>query len=324
MSQYDLTVLAQVCINIIVALGLYITINSGQLSGIHAAIMGVGGYLAGYVAIDLHGPLIATVLLAVVAGGVVGSLVASSLFRLEGFYLSVATLAAGQALVTVAENVQTIGGANGLSGVPLRVGMPLLLTSAAVVILAVRSWDRSLGGYLTRALGQDEIAAQSCGVSLRRVRFLAFLVGGALAAYAGALQAQNIGIVVPASLGWQYETLLFFYVGIGGMDSYAGAVIGAVIVTALPEFLRFSVNGRYLVFGLALALMMVFRPFGLLPRVPLSSTSEARKLGRFVLHRRGRIGVPQSNEGDAPASGRSDRSGIERPLQESVARFEEG
>lgn len=269
MSPYTISVVTLVCINVIVALGLYVTILSGQLSALHAALLGVGGYAAGYLAVNFETSLWLTLLVGAVAGGLVGVLVCCCLFRLAGFYLSIATLAVGQALVTVANNVSGLGGADGLSGVPLRVGLTLALVSAVVVFLGVLYWERSLGGFAARALGEDETAAQSVGISLRRVRVSAFLVGGALAGFAGAMQAQNVGIVVPSSLSFQAEVTLFFYVGIGGMASSLGAVSGAVIITVLPELLRFSTYDRYLYFGLALALMMVLRPFGLIPRIPL-------------------------------------------------------
>lgn len=269
LSQYEISILTLTAINVIVALGLYVTIISGQLSAIHAALMGIGGYLAGYMAVDHGSPLWITLVIAAAAGGIIGTAISASLFRLGGFYLSIATLSAGQALVTVANNVSSIGGADGMSGITLRVGAILAVISALICIIGVRWWERSLGGLATRALGEDEVAAQACGISLRRVRVLAFLVGGMMAGFAGALQAQNIGIVVPTDLSFQAEVVLFFFVGLGGMGSYTGAVVGAIVVTILPEMLRFSTYDRYLYFGLALTAMMIVRPYGLLPRLPL-------------------------------------------------------
>ena len=304
MSQYAVGVTTLTCINIIIAIGLYITILSGQLSALHAALAGVGGYAAGYLAVTYSTSLWITLVVGAAAGAVVGVAVCCCLFRLAGFYLSIATLAVGQALVTVADNVTTVGGADGLSGIPLRVGMTLAFVSAIVVIVGVRHWQNSLGGYTSRALGEDEVAAMASGVSLRRVRVWAFLVGGLLAGYAGALQAQNIGIVVPNSLSFQAEVTLFFFVGIGGMSTYAGALWGAILVTVLPEVLRFSTYDRYLYFGLALALAMMLRPYGLIPRVPL---------GRGLLGRGLRAWRPPGRHDPPSLTAAGDGSNAGRP-----------
>jgi branched-chain amino acid transport system permease protein len=269
MTEYQLTTATLTCINIIVALGLYVTITSGQLSNGHAAIMGIGGYSAGYLAIHYEFSFWQTLVCSAVAGLVLGGLLSAMLVRLDGFYLAVATLVAAQALVNVFNNVDAVGGATGLAGIPLRGDLNVALPSALVAIFLVRMWERSLGGYVSRALGEDAEAAETCGVNAYRVRILCFAIGGALAGFAGAIQAQNLGLVAPTSMGFQAVVVLFFIVGLGGMTSYTGAVAGSIVVTILPEVLRFSVYDRYLYFGLALAVVMILRPHGMVPRVPL-------------------------------------------------------
>jgi branched-chain amino acid transport system permease protein len=289
-SPYVLDIITNCGINVLVAIGLYVTVLSGQLSAGHAALMGIGGYVSGYLLINTGIPLTGSVTCAVLAGMLFGGFLAVSLLRLEGFYMPIGTLAAAQALVSVANNLRSVGAADGLSGIPLQGGVRTAVISAALVVVGTRFWERSLGGLNTRALGQDSLAAQVCGVNRTRVRVVAFACGGAIAAYAGALRAGNTGIVVPDDLGFMATMALFFYIGIGGITGYMGATVGAIAVTVLPEVLRFSIYDRYLYFGTALCLIMILRPHGVIPRVPLGHAKRyLRWLGvrRQAMVRRG-------------------------------------
>jgi len=271
MPPYIQGVIINCGVDVIVAIGLYITVLSGQLSAGHAALMGIGGYASGLLLIHSGLSLGPGLVFALIAGFAAGVLLAVGLLRLDGLYMPIGTIAAAQALVNLATNTGFLGGADGLTGIPLQGGVLLTVLSAIAVIVMAAFWERSIGGLKTRALGQDSLAAQVCGVNRTRVRLMAFAVGGALAGYAGALQAGNTGIVTPDSLGFLAAVVLFFYIGIGGITSYAGAVVGAVLVTVLPEVLRFSVYDRYLYFGLALVIILVVRPRGLIPRIPLGA-----------------------------------------------------
>jgi branched-chain amino acid transport system permease protein len=288
LSPYVQDIVNNSAIDVIVALGLYITVLAGQLSAGHAALMGIGGYASGVLLIHTGLPLVSGLTVAVCASFAAGALMGVLLLRLDGLYMPIGTIAIAQGLVNVADNFGFIGGANGLSGIPLKGGVILSVLSALVAIGMVGLWERSIGGLRTRALGQDALAAQACGVNRSVVRVLAFGLGGCLAGYGGALQAESTGIVVPSSLGFLAAVVLFFYVGIGGITSYKGAVVGAVIVTVLPEVLRFSDYARYLYFGVALAVILIVRPRGLVPRSPLRMTSRYRELIGYSRRRSGK------------------------------------
>lgn len=266
MSPYLSQLVAVSSIDVIIAVALYVTVLSGQLSVAHAALMGMGGYASGLLAMDLGWPLILTLIVPALVAAIVGALLSGLLARLRGFYLSIATLAFGETMVVLATNVPQLGGADGLSGIPLDVTMPLAVLSAALVILIVIRWESSQIGIATRAIGEDEIAAAAVGINVPRVKVASFFLGGLLAGYAGALNAHYIGLVAPTDMNFQKEVTLFFYIGIGGMSTYLGALVGAIVITVLPELLRFSVYDRYLVFGLLLAGMMIVRPYGLIVR----------------------------------------------------------
>jgi branched-chain amino acid transport system permease protein len=274
MSLFYWSQLATVAaINAIAALGLYVTIVSGQLSSAHAALAGLAGYTTGVLALQLHWPLPLTLLAAAVASAVVGAGLSRLVANLQGFYLAIATLAFAETLVVVVTNVKPLGGADGLSNIPIQTTLPLALASALVITLGVRLWEGSRPGLAARAVGEDPVAAACAGIAVPSVKIRAFALGGLLAGYSGALHAHYIGLVAPSDMSFQALVTLFFYVGIGGMGTYAGAVVGAVVVTIIPELLRFSTYDRYLVFGLVLAGMMLVRPFGLIVRRPLGSRS---------------------------------------------------
>jgi branched-chain amino acid transport system permease protein len=214
----------------------------------------------------LRWPLWLTLIVPALGTAVVGGLLSALLARLRGFYLSIATLAFGETMVVVATNIPQLGGADGLSGIPLDVTMRMIVIGAIVVTLVVIWWEHSQIGIITRAIGEDDVAAAAIGIDVRKIKIASFFFGGLLAGFAGALNAHYIGLVAPTDMNFQAEVSLFFYVGIGGMSTYLGALVGAIVVSVLPELLRFSIYDRYLVFGLLLAGMMIVRPYGLVVR----------------------------------------------------------
>ena len=266
MSPYLSQLIAVSSIDVIIAMALYVTILSGQLSVTQAALMGMGGYASGLLAMNLHWPLWLALVVPALGMAIVGGLLSGLLARLRGFYLSIATLAFGETMVVLATNIPQLGGADGLSGIPLDVTMPVVLVSAIVVTIAVAWWERSQIGIITRAIGEDDVAAAAIGIDVRKIKIASFFFGGLLAGFAGGLNAHYIGLVAPTDMNFQAEVTLFFYVGIGGMSTYLGALVGAIVVSVLPELLRFSIYDRYLVFGLLLAGMMIVRPYGLVVR----------------------------------------------------------
>jgi branched-chain amino acid transport system permease protein len=274
----------------IATIGLYVTITSGQISVMHQALVGVGGYAAGVVSVRLGLPFVASIFFGALAGAVVGGIVSFLLREMDGMVLGVATIAIGQALSLIAANISSLGGSLGYTGVPLQTTLEWVV-GILILVLAGFSWlRRTRLGLAILAVGKEPAVAEALGISSKFVRVWAFGVGGALAGIAGGLQAHWLSLVEPTSLGFAYEALLFMYLIIGGVGSPWGALVGAVGVTWLLEALRFTGSSRYWILGLILVMVIIVRPQGLIARrslkaegMELGPAAKARRSGRVDL-----------------------------------------
>ena len=268
----------------IAALGLYLSLASGQVSVMHQALVGVGGYAAGVVSVQLGMPLVISLLFGMLAGALVGAVVAVLLREMNGMVLGVATIAIGQALSLIAANISSLGGSLGYTGVSLQTTLTWVVGVLVVAMVGFSWLRRTRLGLAVLAVGKEPAVAEALGISSKFVRVWAFGTGGALAGIAGGLQAHWLSLVEPTSLGFAYEALLFMYLIIGGLSSPWGAVAGAIGVTWLLEALRFTGSSRYWILGLILVIVIILRPQGLIPRRSLRAegkrTGVPRKLGR--------------------------------------------
>jgi branched-chain amino acid transport system permease protein len=250
----------------IAALGLQLTISSGQFSLVHGALMGASSYVAGIASVQFGFGLGESLLAGALAGALLGSVISLLLLRLEGVLFGLATLAIGQALTLLASNNEYIGGTTGYTGVPLRTevwNVVLCLVVALVVLLLLRSSRVGLGML---AAGRDPVVAASVGIPVARIKVVAFAAGGALAGVAGALNVQYLSFVDPTALNFSSEVQLLLFVVIGGMTTPWGAVLGAFGITLASEWLRFAELDRAWIFGLLLMVVALVRPNGLLSR----------------------------------------------------------
>ena len=216
----------------IATIGLYVTITSGQVSVMHQALVGVGGYAAGVASVQLGLPLVGSLLFGLVAGALVGGVVALLLREMNGMVLGVATIAIGQALSLIAANIPQLGGSLGYTGISLQTTLTWVV-GILIIVMAGLSWLRHTHfGLALLAVGKEPAVAEALGMSATFVRVWAFGVGGALAGIAGGLQAHWLSLQEPTALGFAYEALLFMYLIIGGVGSPWGALVGAVGVTS--------------------------------------------------------------------------------------------
>lgn len=268
MNSYWASVLTTATILSIAAVGLQITLRSGQFSVVHAALMGLGGYLSGYAARDWGVGFLPGLVLASAVGALVGVLIAALLLRLGGLTLGIATLAIGEGIVIIA-NTFFPGRADGLIGVPLHTTLPVALGFLALVMLIATRLRAGTSSLSMIASGGDHLAASSLGISTTRVKLWGFGVGGAIAGLAGGLNVFFLGLIIPHDLGFALEMQLLLFVIIGGRATIWGPVLGAFFVTLGTEMLRVATLDRYWILGLLLVVIVLWRPEGVLPRIPL-------------------------------------------------------
>jgi branched-chain amino acid transport system permease protein len=189
--------------------------------------------------------------------------------KMRDFILKLTTLAAGEALSVLAFNWDYIGGANSFTGLAPHTGLFTCVIVAAISLYVAWRFDGSRLGYGARAVRDDPLAAASMGVSVAQVRIVTFAVGSAIIGMAGAVQAHYLLVVTPSQLGFFVSLNYIIFLLFGGLQTLAGPVLGAVVLTALPEALRFANEYRLIVYGLIIVAVMLWRTDGLLGRTPL-------------------------------------------------------
>jgi branched-chain amino acid transport system permease protein len=253
--------------------------TAGMISLGQASLLAIGAYASGLLAIKLHLPVSLTVAAAGVITAVIGTLIIFPAFRLRGHYVTIATLGVGEIVTLTILNWDSLtNGPVGLTGVPplSAFGVPLISGTAiyeiglgALIILALIQW-RLLSSHLgrtLRAIRDDDVAARSYGIALDRYKGLAFGVAGFTAGIAGALLAHAYSYVNHETFTSQTSLLALTMVILGGLGNVAGAILGAVALVSLPELFRGLAEYRYLIYGIALLLLIRFRPQGLLGTV---------------------------------------------------------
>lgn len=266
-NPYLLQILVNIGIGIILALGLnVITGFTGQLTLGHAAFMSIGAFTGALLTIRTGLPFIPVLLIAASFTGLTGALIGYPILRLTGDYLAICTLGFAEIVKVVFLNLDITNRALGLTVPPPRTSIPLPLLvwgCAILAIITVTFVKNSRFGRALAAIREDEIAAESMGIDLARFKIQSFAFGTFLAGLAGALYAHFISYINPSDFGFLKSVDILSMVVLGGMGSVPGAVVGAALLTAAPEFLRFMAQYRMLVYGALLVLLMIFRPNGL-------------------------------------------------------------
>jgi len=252
--------------NVVFVCGLYVTALSGQLSMATAAIAGTGGYLAAVLTTNMSWPLSAAVLASVIACGMLGGLIGGITLRMRDFILKLTTLAIGETMSVIAFNLDYIGGPNGFSGIPLLTDLTVAAIGATFALLVAWSVDHSRIGLAARAVRDDQLAASSMGVAPYKVRLLTFIVGSAVIGWGGALQAHYVLVVNPHDMGFFPSLTIVIFLLFGGLYSLWGPVLAAILLTTLPEVLRFTNEYRMIFYGMLITIVILRRPEGILRR----------------------------------------------------------
>lgn len=295
-TEYWMTVAANIGVYAATAIGLNIVVGlAGLLDLGYVAFLGIGAFVAANLSgataaqfgVDLPFPLV--MVISAVVAGVFGAIVGSPTLRVRGDYLAIVTLAFGEIFVRSAQNNigGLTGGSNAIPGIPpvslfgtafndevvmggleLPPGVlyyVLIVLIVAAVMLVFANLKSSRLGRAWIAIREDEDAARAMGIRTGPIKILAFLLGAMLAGLAGAFFAHKTATVSYESFRFLESVTLLAAVILGGMGTIPGAVLGASILFVLPEKLREFADYRLLLFGIALILIMRFRPQGLVP-----------------------------------------------------------
>jgi branched-chain amino acid transport system permease protein len=295
-NTFWIQVTAQAGLFVLAALGLNIVVGSAGLLDLgYVAFFGIGAYVAALTGnalltnVNFHIPFLVVVLVvAPVVAAIFGVLLGAPTLRLRGDYLAIVTLGFGEIVRISLNNLDPITrGPNGISSIPdpvvggwsmgdgftfagfeisgNSVYFYLLLALIAFTLAVIYRLNDSRIGRAWIAVREDEVAAAAMGINTTIIKLLAFAAGAWFAGMAGAVNAHLLTQVSPDSYTFPFSVLILAMVVLGGLGNAPGVVLGAIILTFLPEKLREFSDIRFLVFGFALILIMRFRPEGLLP-----------------------------------------------------------
>ena len=274
-DPYHLDVIIGIGINVILAVSLNLVNGyTGQFSLGHAGFMSVGAYTAAAVSLYLGPSLFANgggsalqqgafFLAALAAGGVGAALAGLAVgipsLRLKGDYLALVTLGFGEIIRVIFQNVEFLGGALGLNGIPARTDIFWVLAFVALTIFVVTCLVHSTYGRGFLATHDDEIASEAVGLNTTRYKIVAFVVGAFFAGIAGGLYGHFKLTITPTGFNFTKSIEIVVMVILGGM----GNTIGVILLTLLPELLRPIAEYRMILYSLLLIVLMLARPQGL-------------------------------------------------------------
>ena len=275
-SPYHQQLLTFIGINTLLALGLNMLMGyAGQISLGHAAFYGLGAYTAGVLAVHWNLPPWLTLAAALALTALIAYLIALPLLKLTGFYLGMGTLGFGMlGFIVFREWSSLTGGDSGLVGIPSLAFGPVSFASGrsylflvwgvvlASFIICERIVDSRIGRAL-RAVHDSEHAASAMGINTGGLKIHVFVLSALFAALAGFLYAHCVSFISPNSFDFMVSIRIVTMVVIGGMASIWGSLLGASLLTLLPEWLTVFTEYEMVVYGLVLVVIMILLPQGL-------------------------------------------------------------
>jgi branched-chain amino acid transport system permease protein len=274
LGSYPVYLLSLAMINIIAAVGLnLLTGNSGQISLCHSSFMAIGAYGSALLTARFGVPFWAAIPLGGVLAALVGGLLGAPASRLRGIYLALATLGFLQIVqIVIEEFADVTGGVRGLT-IPkasiagVRISeygrFLIVLGVCTLAVWMARNVLASRVGREFNAVRLSPHAAQALGISVYRVKLTAFALSAAYAGIAGGLLAIVVGFIDPVEFGVSAALRQITFIVVGGMGSVTGSVVGAAVLSALPEALRPVKEYSDFIYTLILLGFLIFLPHGL-------------------------------------------------------------
>ncbi len=291
LNGYFLQVFVFICINIILALTIYMTLCTGLVSLGNAGFMSFGAYTSAILAMKAGVPMPLSILCGGIVAAVVAVVVGLPTIRLRGLYLAIATLGFGEVVRVIALNMKITNGALGLSGIPSMgtvlagyadsmgiadalgldaqtTGQLLMCIALFILVFLIYFFwyklEHSRVGRAFAAIKADEYAASLSGINVVHYKMMAFLFSAFFAGVAGGLYAHATYFISPTDFTWHRVVDMLLYTVFGGSNVMWGPLLGATVLTIVPESLRAVAEYRDVIYGVMLVVLMGFRPDGIL------------------------------------------------------------
>jgi branched-chain amino acid transport system permease protein len=250
--------------NALLALSIWLTLSCGMLAMANAAFMGLGAYASAILSTNYGVPFPMALAAGMAVPALAAFVIGKPTLRLSGVYLAMATLAFGEVVRIAVLNTEDLtGGALGLNGIAPLTEWWHVLAALVLALLGLWRLRKSKVGRAFEAIKEDETAAGLMGIDVSANKMLAFVLGAAIAGLAGALNAHHTFFIGPNEFGFDRGVEILTMAVLGGIGSLAGPVLGASILTILPESLRAFGDFRLVLNGIILVLIVLFLPKGL-------------------------------------------------------------
>ena len=258
-------------INVILAVSLNLIVGfTGQLCLGHAGFMAIGAYVSAMLTKEVNVPFFIALLIGAIIAAIFAALIGYPTLRLKGDYFAITTLAFCEIIRVVIMNIEAVGGATGLKSIPKNTNFTIAFIFAALTVLIIYNILHSSQGRAMITVRENEIAAEAMGINTFKYKMMAFIIGAFFAGLAGSLYAHYMGYIQPSTFNFVKSIDYLTYVVFGGMGSLSGSIIATIVLTFLPELLRGFAEYRMIIYPLALIVLMIFRPEGLLGNKELS------------------------------------------------------
>lgn len=264
-------ILILVGVNLMVVLGLsLLTGFTGLFSFGHAGFMAIGAYVSAVCTLNYGIPFIPAMILGALAAMLIASVIGIFTLGLKGDYFCIATLGFGESVRLIFDNLEFFGGARGLSGIPMVTTFELVVVICILAVIAMVFLIKSRHGRNMIAIREEELASQAIGINVFRYKMISFAISAGYAAIGGALYAHYLGYLQPLMFQLTKSTELTIMVIFGGLGSIGGSVIGAFVLTFIPELFRAFASWRLVIYGAVVILIMATRPQGLMGGIELT------------------------------------------------------
>ena len=266
LGRQAMSIIIPCCINVMMAVSLCLLVGFlGELTLGHAGFMSIGAYSGALVtnALDLPAPV--ELLIGLAVGGTVAAIfsliIGLPVLRLKGDYLAIVTLGFGEIIKSVINSLGFTGGAKGLTGISAHSNyknFTFVYIFVLLTILVISNLVKSRHGRAICSVRDNYIAAEAVGIKVSKFKTMAFVISGFFAGMAGVFYAHNVGILKPGNFDYNKSIEILVMVVLGGMGNIKGAILAAVVLTALPEVLRGAADFRMLLYAIVLIAMMLF------------------------------------------------------------------
>lgn len=270
--SYKAGIYINILIAILFAVSLNITVGlMGQLNLGFAGFISIGAYTGAVITramsnvnINDNIKLVIALIADGIVAGIFGVIVSALTLRLKGDYLAIITLAFGEMVRYVIQNIDFLGGAAGFKNIPIITNFTNTYIVTIISLIIIIRLMTSGYGRLVLSIREDEIASENIGINTNMVKIYGFFISSFFAGVAGVLFAHNLGVLSPDKFSFVYSIEILVMVVFGGIGSITGSIVSASFITIINELLRQVSEYRVLIYSVVLIMIMIFRPEGLL------------------------------------------------------------